>query len=391
MVESVTAPDDATVVFKLREPSASFLWSMARPAIGIVPAGAGADFAEHPIGTGPFRFVRARADEEIVLARNPDYFGGRGARDPSNVNAEEIHFRIVPDATSRALELQKGSADLTLNSLTPDMVEAMRKDSRLEVTEQPGTSIAYLAINCEDTILRHHEVRQALAYATDRETLIHYLLRGQARLADGLLPPENWAYDARTQHYGYDPAQAERLMDAAGFRRGPRGINPSGGMRFAVTLKTSTDESARLVGAALQEQWRRVGVALDLRPLEFATYYADITRGAFELAYLRWVGANNDPDIYDYVFNSRRMPPNGANRGRYSNATVDRLLDEERVEMDVAKRRDILSQIQGDIAEDEPYLTLWFPDNVAVHRRRIGNVHISPSGDYDFLTSITVR
>jgi peptide/nickel transport system substrate-binding protein len=411
MVESVSAPDDATVIFKLREPSASFVWSMARPAIGIVPAGASADFADHPIGTGPFRFVRAIADEEIVLARNADYFGDRdsstdGVRGPAKPdrNAEEIHFRIVPDATSRVLELQKGSADLALNSLTPDMVEALRKDSRLEITEQPGTSVAYLAINCGDAIPRHREVRQALAYATDRPTLIRYLLRGQARAADGLLPPGNWAYSADTPHYNYDPARAEQLLDAAGFPRasvggqgngrgGAKGDaeGGNGGMRFTLTLKISTEESARLIGAALQQQWRRVGIALDLRPLEFATFYADVTRGAFSVAYLRWVGANNDPDIYDYVFNSRHIPPNGANRGRYVNPEMDKLLDAERVEIDPAKRVLILSHVQRDIAEDEAYLMLWFPDNVALHRRRIGNIHISPTGDYDFLTSITVR
>jgi peptide/nickel transport system substrate-binding protein len=406
MVESVSAPDDATVIFKLREPSASFVWSMARPAIGIVPAGAGADFADHPIGTGPFRFVSAVTDEEIVLARNANYFGGHdgaadGLRAPAKAdgNAAEIHFRIVPDATGRALELQKGSADLALNSLTPDMVEALRKDSRLEITEQPGTSVAYLAINCGDAILGHREVRQALAYATDRQSLIRYLLRGQARPADGLLPPGNWAYSAGVKDYAYDPARAEQLMDAAGFPRasvngggdGRGGAGQPRGMRFTLTLKTSTEESARLIGAGLQDQWRRVGIALNLRPLEFATFYADVTRGAFGLAYLRWVGANNDPDIYDYVFNSRHIPPNGANRGRYVNPEMDKLLDAERVEMDPVQRALILFEIQRDIAEDEPYVMLWFPDNVAVHRRRIGNVHISPSGDYDFLTSITVR
>jgi peptide/nickel transport system substrate-binding protein len=275
------------------------------------------------------------------------------------------------------------------------MVAALRNDPRLEITEEPGTSIAYLAINCGDPILQHREVRQALAYATDREALIRYLLRGQARPADGLLPPGNWAHDADIKTYAYDPARAEQLLEAAGFPRASSGSSPSGnsqgGMRFTLTLKTSTEESARLIGAALQEQWRRVGIALDLRPLEFATFYADITRGAFGLAYLRWVGANNDPDIYDYVFNSRHIPPNGANRGRYINPEMDQLLDDERVEMDPAKRFHILSQIQRNIAEDEAYLLLWFPDNIAVHRRRIGNVRISPTGDYDFLTSITVR
>ena len=377
-VQSVEAPDAATVIVHFREPYPSFLWSIARPAIGIVPQGSGAEMDAHPVGTGPFRFVSAVTDEEILLERNDDYFGPRA-------NLERIRFRIVPDAITRALELQKGSADLTLNGLTADMTEALRRDADLVVTDQPGTSLAYLVINCDDPILRHREVRQALAYATDRASLIRYLLRGEARPANGLLPPDHWAYEPDVRRYGYDPAKAGGLLDAAGFPRGPDGV------RFHLTLKTSTDEFARLLGAALQDEWRQVGIALELRPLEFSTFYTDITRGSFSLAYLKWIGANNDPDIYDFVFNSRRIPPDGANRGHFRNPAVDELLNAERVETDTAKRREILSRLQKMIADDEPYLTLWFTDNVCVHRRRIEGVHIAPDGNYDFLTTISAR
>ncbi len=378
LVASVEAPDDATVIVHLREPYASFLWSIARPAIGIVSADSGADVSMHPIGSGPFRFVRVVNDENIVLEKNPDYFGA-----PAKI--QRITFRIVPDTTTRALEIRKGSADMILNGLTPDMNVAFQEDANIAVTDQPGTSLAYLVINCDDAILRRVEVRQALAYATDRENLIRHLLRGEARPADSLLPPGHWAYEGDVRHYGYDPAQAEKLLDAGGFPRGADGV------RFHLTLKTSTDDFARLLGAALQDQWRKVGVSLELRSLEFSTFYSDITRGSFSLAYLRWVGANNDPDIYDYVFNSQRIPPDGANRGHFRNAGVDKLLNEERVEMDPAKRLEILHELQKAVAEDAPYLTLWFLDNVCVHRRRIQNVNIAPDGGYDFLTAITAN
>jgi peptide/nickel transport system substrate-binding protein len=377
-IQSVEAPDAATVIVHLRESYASFLWSIASPAIGIVPESSGAEIAAHPVGTGPFRFVSAVTDEEIVLERNDDYFR-------QHANVKQIRFRIVPDTITRALEMQKGSADLTLNGLTADMTEALRHDAGLAVTDQPGTSLAYLVINCDDPILRHREVRQALAYGTDRDSLIHYLLRGQARPAYGLLPPDHWAYETNVQPYRYDTSRAGELLDTAGFPRGADGI------RFHLTLKTSTDEVARLLGAALQEEWRTIGVALELRPLEFSTFYADITRGSFSLAYLKWIGANNDPDIYDFVFNSRRIPPDGANRGHYRNGEVDALLIAERVETDQAKRREILSQLQKLIAQDAPYLTLWFTDNVCVHRQRIQDVNIAPDGNYDFLMTISAR
>jgi peptide/nickel transport system substrate-binding protein len=273
MVASIDAPDAATIIFHLKEPYASFLWDLARPAIGIVPRGAGSETSQHPIGTGPFRFVSMEADEEIVLERNDEYFGGAaeaektagstalpgvllagtGASDAvsdaassaavmtagSGVPVQRVRFRIVPEALTRALELRKGSADAEINSLTPDMVKTLAHERGLELSEEPGTVLAYIAINCSDATLAHREVRQALAYATDRDALIKYLFRGEARPAASLLPPNHWAYEANVTQYGYDPARAEQLLDAAGFRRGANGI------RFHLKFKTSTEESPR--------------------------------------------------------------------------------------------------------------------------------------------------
>lgn len=373
LVRSIETPDDATVIFHLSRPYSSFLWNVVRQGMGIVPAGSGAEEAQHPIGTGPFRFVSMTPDEQITLERNPDYFGPLP-------KLERLRFRVVPDAIVRALELRKGSADIGgVNSLTPDMVLALAKQPNLVAEEQPGTVLAYVAFNFDDPILSHREVRQALAHATDRATLIQYLLRGQARAASSLLPPNHWAYEPNVTQYNYDLAEAERLLDAAGFPKLP------GGMRFHLTLKTSTEESARLLGEALADQWKRVGVDLTLRPLENATLQSDIGRGSFQLYTLRWLGGNNDPDIFEYAFDSKRMPPDGANRGHYRNSALDALLAEQGEEMDREKRKAILSEIQKIVAEDEPYINLWYYDNVCVHRERVTGITIAPGGDYDFL------
>ena len=379
LVKSIETPDEATVVFHLSRPYSSFLWNVIRQGMGIVPAGSGKEVAQHPVGSGPFRFVSLEADEQLVLERNPDYFG----RAPK---IDRVQFRVVPDLVTRALELRKGSVDIGgVNSLTPDMVDALAKQPHLVAEEEPGTVLAYVAFNCDDPILAHREVRQALAYATDRANLIKYLLRGQARPASSLLPPNHWAYEPNVKRYPYDSAHAEQLLDAAGFPRGAEGI------RFHLTLKTSTEESARLLGEVLADQWKRVGVVLDLRSLESATMLSDIGRGSFQLYTLRWVGGNNDPDIFEYVFDSKRMPPHGANRGHFRNPVIDELLAKQGEEMDVKKRKAILSQIQKLIAEDEPYIDLWYYDNVCVHRDRVTGISISPTGDYDFLETATVQ
>ena len=384
-VASVEAPDNWTVVFHLREPYASFLWNLTRPGVGIVPRGSGPEIAQHPIGTGPFRFVRAVTDQEIVLERNPEYFGFAAEPATARGNIQHVRLRIVPDAIVRALELRKGSADVAINSLSPDMVVALGKQSGIVADEQPGTTIAYIGFNLEDPILAHREVRQALAYAADRATLIKYLLRGQARAASSLLPPNHWAYDPDLPRYDFDSARAERLFDEAGFKRGADGV------RFHLEFKTSTEESSRLLSEAIADQWRRVGVAVELRPLEFATFYADLQRGSFQVSAQRWVGGNNDPDIFELVFSSKKIPPNGSNRGRYRNPKLEALLDQARVEMDRDKRKALLWEIQKIVAEDEPYINLWYPDNVCVHRTRLQDVLIPPAGDYDFIEGASLR
>jgi peptide/nickel transport system substrate-binding protein len=378
LVTSIATPDDATVVIHLSEPYASLLWNLSLPGIGIVPRGSGAEMAQHPIGTGPFRFVSAATDEEIVLERNENYSG-------LAPKIERLRMRIVPDVTVRALELRKGSADVAINSLTPDMVVTLAQGRGLAAVQEPGSSMAYLAFNFEDPILAKREVRQALAYATDRATIIKYLLRGQARPAQSLLPPNHWAFDADVQQYDFDPERAEKLLDAAGYPRGADGV------RLRLTLKTSTDEFVRLTSEAIADQWKRVGVDLELRPLEFATFYADVTRGSFQIYSLRWVGGNNDPDLFESVFSSKKMPPAGSNRGHYKNAELDALLDQSRIEMDQAKRKKILARVQEIVASDEPYINLWYVDNVCVHRERLTGIVLSPGGDYDFLDTAFLK
>ncbi len=387
MISSIDAPDPATVIFHLKEPYASFLWNLEKSAVGIVPAGSGTEFANKPIGTGPFRFVSQAQDDAVVLERSQTLvpqalLPARFPVAPSDLPGtptQRVTFRVVPDAIVRALELRKGSADVEMSSLSPDMVPVLAKRPELQVSEEPGTNLAYLGVNFEDPVLAKKEVRQALAYATDRESLVNYLLHGQARIASGILPPNHWAYEGNVRKYDDDPAQAERLLDSAGFRRGADGV------RLRLVLKVSTQEQARLVGAALQDEWRKVGVSLEVRPLELATLLSDLDKGNFQLSYSIWVGANNDPDIFDLVFSSRKIPPNGRNRGHYRDARVDALIAGIRGEMDQEKRKALCSEVQKIVAEELPYVPLWYVDVVSVHTRKL-QVELTPTGDFDFLS-----
>jgi peptide/nickel transport system substrate-binding protein len=372
LVDQVEARDDFTVVFHLKEPFATLLWNLAGGAMGIVPYGSGDEMSRHPIGSGPFRFVSAEQDKEVILARNDDYWGEKA-------RLARVRFAVVPDTTTRALELRKGSADVAINALTSDTVVAIERRSELQVLHGPGTALLYLAFNNRDPILKDRKVRQAIAYAMDRQPMIEYLWRNFARPAYSLLPPESWAFNGDVPHFDHNPEAARQLLDQAGYRA----IN---GVRFHLTLKTSTEESTRLIAAVMQQQLRDVGIALDIRTFEFATFFSDITRGEFQAhCCLRWVGGNEDPDIFEYLFHSSKFPPRGANRTYYSNPRVDALIDQARAELDPKVRKQLYAEVQSILADDLPYVDLWYNDNVLVATKRVHNLSLNSSGNYDFL------
>jgi peptide/nickel transport system substrate-binding protein len=376
-VDHLETPDDSTVIFRLKEPLAALLWNLSEGAIGIVPYGSLDEMTRQPVGTGPFQFVSAETDKEVILQRNDAYWGEvpRLAR---------VRFAVVPDATTEALELRKGSADLAINSpMSPDTIATLERNPSLTVQRGPGTRLAYLAFNLRDPILNDVRIRQAIGYALDRRPMMEYLWRGQVQPAYSILPRQSWAFDDDVPHYDYDPGKTRQLLDAAGYPL----IN---GVRFHITMKTSTDENTRLMVAVMQQQLRDVGIALDIRTFEFATFFADVTTGAFQLYSLRWIGGNEDPDIFDAAFHSRNFPPAGRNRSFYSNPRIDSLIDRARREINQDVRKQLYGEVQEILATDVPSLNLWYFDNVLVHTRRVRDVTLNPSGNYDFLKTAEI-
>lgn len=377
-VEAIEVRDPLTVVIHLKHPDSALLWNLSDGALGIVPAGSGRDFGFHPVGTGPFEFVSQQADADVVLARNPNYWHSPPA-------IARLRFDVVPDAITRALELEKGSADACINCLTPDMVTALAKRPDLQVDSVPGTSMNYLAFNVRDPVLADLRVRQAIAYSINRPLIIRTLWRGEATLAESLLPSQHWAWTNNVQRYPYDPARANALLDQAGYKRGRDGV------RFHLAIKTSTDETARLLALVLQQQLRAAGIALDVRSFEFATFYSDVSKGAFQMYTLRWLGGNEDPDIFRYSSATESFPPHGANRGRYSNPELDALISEAGAASDQALRRRDYVRVQQILAAELPSINLWYLDTVMVHNRRLQNIQLSSSANFDFLATATVR
>lgn len=371
-VASVEARDDLTAVFHLKRPDNFLLTNLSTGAMGIVPAGAGKDFWRHPVGTGPFRFVSQQIDQDVLVERNPQSW-------QVVPSIARVRFAVVPDAITQSLELEKGSADLTVNSLPMDAVAELATRRNLRISQTPGTQIQYLNFNLRDSLLADVRVRQAIACAINRELILRTLRRGHGQPAVSLLPPTHWAWNGDGPRYGYDPARAEQLLDAAGHRRAADGV------RFQLTMKTSIDEETRLLAAVLQQQLAQVGIRLEIRSFEFATFYADVTRGAFQLYSLRWIGGNEQPDIYTLAFATSSFPPKGANRGRYSNPDLDALLEDATQSQDQEHRRQDYAQAQQILARDLPAIPLWYRDTIVVHTTQLTNVLPAPSGTYAFL------
>ena len=375
MLDRVRAVDRYTVEFTLKEPFGSFPINLVIP---IVPRGAGPGLRNAPVGTGPYRFVSFAVDDRVVLTPFEGYMDGA----PRNGG---VVIKIVPDDTMRGLELRKGTVDLVVNDLAPDIVHQLRTDATLQVVEAPGTDYAYVGVNLRDQVLKDVRVRQALAHAVDRDAIVKHLRRGLARPAVGILPPMSWAFTPDVADYPFDPAKAGALLDEAGYRD-PDGSGPA--PRLRLTLKVSSTEFNRLQSSVLQQDFARIGVSLDVRTYEFATLYADVLKGNFQLFTLQWVGVS-DPDMLRRVFHSKQMPPSGFNRGFFSDPAVDALIDEATVSNDDTRRRALYADAQRLISREVPYLSLWYKTNVAVARRELTGLRLSPPADFLFLRGVT--
>jgi len=376
-LHAVDATGPYTVVFTLDKPFTSFPINLVMP---IVPDRAAGSLSIKPVGTGPYRFLRYAVDDRLELEPFNEYFGGR----PQN---EGLVVKIVPDDIMRGLELRKGTTDMVINDLTPDIAYQLEKSDRLQIVESPGVDYQYLGLNLRDPILKDVRVRQAIAYAIDTHSIIEYLRRGLAAPATGLMPQQSWASATDLHPYPHDPDRARALLDEAGYRD-PDGTGPA--PRLGLSLKiSSSQEFNRLQASVIQQNLREVGIDLDVRTYEFATLFSDVQKGNFQLYSLQWTaGSLADPDMLRRVFHSKQVPPEGFNRGHFSDPRVDALLDEAASSTDEARRLDLFQQVQRLIATELPYISLWNKTNFIVAQRSLAGVRVSTLGDLTFLKDV---
>lgn len=365
-----SAPD--TIVFHLSEPHATFLTDLELPILREQDERThlGTPGGVTPVGAGPYRLVARRAGR-IDLEPNPHWHRGvpRFAR---------VRIVVVQDDNTRALRLLAGAGDLAMNAIPPLLVPLFERDARFRVRSAPGVGTTYLGIHLEAGPLEDVRVRQALAHAIDREAIVRAKLGGRARLARSWIVPGHWAYANDVPTYAFDPAQARRLLDAAGFAA--QGSAP----RLRLALRCGSERSAQSNARAIAAMLREVGIELDVRPTEMATLIADLNQGRFELTLLQ-VPEVIEPHVLSWFFGSDRIPgpgTEGANRWRLRDAGLDAALDRGRRSVDRAVRRAAYADAQRILTEELPVIPLWHEDVVAVTSGRATAFRVPRDGRY---------
>ena len=370
-VDTVTAKDEHTVEFKLKEPFAPFLSNLAYPTGLIVSPEAvkeyGQDFGRHPVGTGAFKFEEWEANQRVVVTRNDEFWEGAPP-------LEAIVFRPVTDANTRVAEMLSGGLDVMVE-VPPDSLQTFRDDPSFKVYEEAGPHLWFLILNTKDGPFADKRVRQAVNYAIDKKALTENVLQGTADIAAGPIPPAfAWANDGSVEPYPYDPDKARELIKEAGAE--------GADLTFYVTEGGSGMLDPVAMATAIQADLAKVGLNAKIETYEWNTFLSNVNpglEGKADMAEMAWM--TNDPDTLPFLaLRSDAMPSEGGfNSGYYSNPGVDRLLDEARKTTDQAERGRLYNEVQKIVHDDAPWAFIANWKQNAVARAEVQNFSLEPS------------
>ena len=378
-IVSIETPDAKTVVFTLSRASLQNQLLSNFVAIPIIPEGSVEQQATNPIGSGAFKFVSFDKSQNIVeLAANPDFFGGAP-------KVQKIRIKTVTDANSMQAELQSGGVDMAPlpSNLSPDSINSLGNIPSLQVVKSNGSNIQYLQFNTESTPLKNVKLRQAIAYSIDREKIINELLSGQAAIAHSILPVESWAYNPGTK-YNFDQNKAKQLVQESGYKG------------EVIKFKLSSGQAAfSLYAQAIQNSLKAIGVNAEIETVEPGVMRQQLAQGQFQMNTAVWIGGNQDPIFLHDLFTTQKIPSEKTkvaccNRSRYSNPEVDKLVNEAFNSTNREQAKNLYFKAQDIISNDVPMFPLWYPANIVVANKRIGNIKVNPSGDWSFIKDITV-
>jgi peptide/nickel transport system substrate-binding protein/oligopeptide transport system substrate-binding protein len=343
-VSGIAVPDDSTLVLTLEEPLNVFPKLLAMPVAAVVPTPTPRDFDQHPIGSGPWKFVSWSHDDAIVLSRNENYWGGAP-------KADTLRIRIVPEPLTQAAEYEAGQ----LSVVEVPIGETRRWEAAhsSELQRRPVIREYYVAINTTRGPLKDPRVRRALNHAVDVPTLLGTLFMNRGVRSAGSLPPGIAGYDSTRAPYAYDPAEAKRLLRDAGY--------PGG---FPLKLwRTQRAELARLA-QSIQQNLAEVGIRAEIVERDASSAREAVRHGEADLFLTDWWADYPDPENFNYpLFHSRNKGP-GGNYAFLSDPTLDSMILRARATTDSAENVRLAQAIDARVFELAPWIFLWFPVDV---------------------------
>lgn len=356
--------------------------------------GAAARFADHfnrsyfrdPLGSGPYRFVEWKTGQQVVLARNPDYWG-YGHPEIESPHLDRMVFRIINNSDA-ALVAMKGG-DLDMLGLEP--LQHLRQTSGARFTEQFGKLIyyspgyTYIGWNNDHPLFGDPRVRRAMTMLTDREAMVKTILFGLGTLVDSPIYRFRPEYDDTLIPPPYDPEAAVALLAEAGWKDTDhdglldKAIN---GKRvpFSFEIKINSGNDIRKsVALTLQDSLKRNGIEVKVREVDWTIFLDDVRSHRFDAVILGWAMSVDEPDAFQ-VWHSSQIENKGSNFIGYRNARVDELLTAYRREFDETRRVELYREFQHILNEEQPYTFLFLGKSVLAYHKRFRNVEALPIG-----------
>ncbi len=378
LLESIEKVDDQTVRFTLNAPNATFVPIMAMDFASILSA----EYAEQmaaagtpeqvdlqPVGTGPFQLVAYQKDAVIRYQAHPDYWAGKAAID-------DLVFAITIDPAVRWQKLQAGECHV-MPYPNPADLEAIRAHPEIELLEQEGLNVGYLAFNTEKEPFTDKRVRQALNMAINKEAIIDAVFQGAGRIAKNPLPPTLWSYNEAVEDYPYDPEQAKQLLEEAGVTDLQTNI-------WAMPVQRPYNPNAQRMATLIQADWAEVGVQAEIVSFEWGEYLKRSLAGEHETVLLGWTADIADPDNFLGVLLSCAAANDGANRARWCYEPFDELITQAVRLNDQAERTELYEQAQVIFKEEAPWVTIAHSIVFMPVRNEVVGYKIDPFGGHVF-------
>lgn len=378
-IESITAPDDSTIVFQLSAPNATFLANLAMDfasihsaeyADAMMDAGTPNQVDITPIGTGPFILAQYRKDSVIRYVRHNAYWEGAA-------DIERLVFSITPDASVRYAKLRAGECHHMVYP-NPSDVQAMQDDPNINVLSQPGLNVGYLAFNTQKAPFDNDLVRQALNIATNKEAILDAVYQGAGQVAKNPIPPTMWSYNDNVVDYDYDPEYARQLLAEAGF---PDGFETD---IWAMPVQRPYNPNARRMAELIQADWAAVGVDAEIVSFEWGEYLQRTQDGEHETMMLGWTGDNGDPDNFLNTLLGCQAAETGGNRAFWCDEEFNSLVDQALRTPVTEERTALYEEAQVVFKAAAPWITIAHSVVFEPVRPEVQGYVMSPFGSHSF-------